>query len=87
MIGVSCERVYQFKNKDRMSLGLEWRYSLDSYSFQELVVWPLTSEANAIQREPHFMWLGLRMGYIFTTAPSRYPKWMRLREERGLAAP
>lgn len=87
MIGVSCERIYQFKSQDRMSFGLEWRYSLDSYFFQELVAWPLTSEMKAIQREPHFMWLGVRMGYIFTTGSARNPKWMRLREERGLPAP
>jgi len=87
MIGLACERVYQFKNANRLSIGLEWRYSLDSYFLNELVAWPFSPEAKQIQREPHFMWLGVRAGYIFTWGGDRKPRWVRLREQRGLSIP
>lgn len=85
MIGVSCERVYQFKSENRMSFGLEWRYSFNSYSLNELVTWPLSPESTVLQSRPHFMWLGIRAGYAFTWGGEHKPQWMRQRQARGLA--
>lgn len=87
MVGVAFDRTYRLKDKNRFSLGMEWRYSLDSYSLTELVVWPLTPDASTVQRRPHFMWIGVRAGYSFTWGNSRKPRWMRQLEQRDLPVP
>lgn len=87
VVGVAFERTYRLKGKNRLSLGLEWRCSLDSYSMTELVVWPLTPNAITVQRQPHFMWIGVRAGYCFTWGSTRKPLWMQQMEHRDLPVP
>jgi hypothetical protein len=87
MVGLAFDRTYRLKDKNRLSLGMEWRYSLDSYSLTELIVWPLTPNARTIQRRPHFMWIGVRAGYSFTWGSTRKPRWMRQLEQRDLPVP
>jgi hypothetical protein len=84
MIGLATERIFQFKNKDRIGFGLDWRMSLAPNYRTQLVLWPLRPDQETVSRNPHFMWLGIRVGYTFTWGDSRKPRWMRLREERGI---
>lgn len=87
MIGLAAERIFQLKNRDRICVGLDWRYSLQPYFDQELTLHPLTSNAQTVEAHRHFFWLGVRVGYDFAWGFKHKPKWMRLQEERGVAQP
>ena|GEM_PF-2959180 len=84
MAGMALERVFMMRNLDGLSLGLDWRFSLDGYFHHDIGLRTSSGDLEFAIRSSRFMWFGIRAGYCFTWGKGRKPRWMRLREERGL---
>lgn len=66
MVGLALDRELPISARNKLTLGVEWRYSLDDYFRHELWSWPSTSYSQGKEQSVHFLWIGVRFGYRFT---------------------
>jgi len=84
-LGIQCRMEHIMQNMDKVSISVESRMTLTNY-YTAYVFRPDQPDGPFTERQDaRFFWLGLRVGYGFTWGAPRKPRWVRLREERGLS--
>lgn len=86
LVGIAIAWSRPLRSLDRVSLTFDTRLSVLNYYDYAALFLDHGNVVADVREQSRFMWFTLHAGYQFTWGPPRRPRWLRLREQRGLPA-